>query len=71
MNQAGHNANRAMFAAQAVLTHCEGDRDEFEQDYALTDLLCNLHHLADVRGLDWGRLLTSANNHYQEEVAPK
>jgi hypothetical protein len=33
------------------------------------DLLCDLHHLADLRGLDWTDLCVSGEYHYAAEVA--
>jgi hypothetical protein len=38
------------------------------QDYHISDLLGDLHHLADAMGEDWDSLLESAAMHYNAEV---
>ena len=40
---------------------------ESYQDYHISDLLCDLHHLADQMGEDWDALLETANTHYMAE----
>jgi hypothetical protein len=32
------------------------------------DLICNLHHLADVDGVDWDEVLRMSDLHYKAEV---
>lgn len=70
------NEDRAGFADVAVdayhlrTRHVVGpdinDPEEWEE--VMSDLLCDLRHLADVRGLDWNVLLARGVSHYMAEI---
>lgn len=71
------NGDRAAFAAEAVdayhlrtrheLGPERGDTDAWHE--VLSDLLCDLHHLADSEGVDWPSIVSRADGHYTAELA--
>jgi hypothetical protein len=44
-------------------------RPRTDRQDALPDLLCDLMHLADREGWDFGKAVQRAEGHYREEVA--
>jgi hypothetical protein len=51
-------------ARRAVLAH-----EEPEQDYAATDLICNLlHYLREVHGVSADDAIARARSHYDAEI---
>jgi len=70
------NTDRAEWARVAVVAMWEevGPSEIENMDagnwegYYLSDLLANLRHLADGLGLDWPKLLTSGDMHYDAEI---
>lgn len=52
-------------ARRAVQVHEEPD-----QDYAATDLICNLlHYMREVNGINADDAIARARSHYDEEIA--
>lgn len=39
-----------------------------DAETTLTDLLCDLHHWADVHGIDWAEATAHGERHYNAEV---
>ncbi len=63
------NQQRAMWAAAAVRAHVrEGGGDDDDSETHISDLLCNLAHLADGHGLDPVRLIRRALYHHAAEL---
>ena len=64
------NCDRAAFAQVAVDTFAQRTglgREDIEMK--LSDLLCDMMHLADFEGLDWiDDVFGRANMHYEEEI---
>lgn len=64
------NLRRAGFAAIGV--HAFAKRTGLlggeDMHTTLSDLLCDLHHLADAIDLDWDELLNRADGHYEPEI---
>lgn len=60
------NDDRAARAQEAVDTFKRATGTDDED--AISDLLCNLMHLCDVRGDDFGTLLNRGAGHYQAEI---
>lgn len=44
----------------------EEDQSMLEQQ--MSDLLCDMHHLADLADVDWEGLLARGDRHYQAEI---
>lgn len=64
----GHKENRAAWAFIALRAFCDECRTDW--DDALTDLLCDLMHLADREpSFDFGLALERAQRHYDAETA--
>lgn len=60
-------AQRARIALEVFIAQdLPAYRDEDKQTQ-LSDLYCNLHHLADQLGLDWEQIAARGNNHYTAE----
>jgi hypothetical protein len=57
------NTQRAAKALDAASDYLEEDVEQ-----AISDLLCDLHHLADVNDLDWEVLIDRGDMHYVAEV---
>ena len=70
----GKNDERASWADCALDEFCnftKGGLDTKENcAESLTDLLCNLRHWADRKGVDWEACATTAMRHYSEETTP-
>lgn len=60
------NSDRAGWALTAVRAFQQATGSD--DDTAIYDMLCDLHHLADEIGLDWDGLLGMADYHYEAEV---
>jgi hypothetical protein len=62
------NALRGARAASALVEHVRrvGVRDDFDAN--ISDLVCELRHLADVLGVDWGGVMVGADTNYAAEV---
>lgn len=58
------NSDRADRAENCLLSEYN-ENDDRTNAY---DFLCDLHHWADRKKLDWNQLLESADMHYQDEV---
>jgi len=63
-----NNGHRAAWAAKALAlfsahTGIQGEDAELR----ISDLLCDLRHLADQEGVDWDQALARGDGHYQEE----
>ena len=56
------NADRAEFAARALLAFCEevGLDEAVERNDAVSDLICNLGHFCDRHGLDFLSIASGA-----------
>ncbi len=70
-----NNEDRAGYAHEAAMAfaHLTGQAhggvlDNADMAEVLGDLLCNLHHLADVEELDWERLVERGEMHHSAEV---
>lgn len=67
------NKNRAGWASHAVLAYAigkEGKRKLYDKaDLVLSDLLCDLHHYADMKGIDFKVCASRAASAYSEEIA--
>ncbi|MFZ4602989.1 MAG: hypothetical protein ACOYM8_11075 [Caulobacterales bacterium] len=64
----GLNASRAAWAFVALRAFSDACRTDWED--ALTDLLCDLMHLADrAPEFDFGLALERAQRHYEAETA--
>lgn len=63
------NQTRAYFAVPALKAFAErtGIQDE-DQELAMSDLISDLHHLADALSLDWDVVLQRGDGHYQAEI---
>ncbi|TJW14415.1 MAG: hypothetical protein E5W82_10590 [Mesorhizobium sp.] len=65
------NQTRAQWADSALsafATEC-GMRDAGEDDETIMgDLLADLRHLADARGIDFDKLMRRANMNYEAEI---
>ncbi len=66
------NDERASWAMVALLAFAEetgqsADSSHAELEETLTDLLSDLHHLADQQGIDWNDVTSSADLHYSDE----
>jgi uncharacterized protein YukE len=64
------NTMRAQWAGKAVdtftkITELEGE----EMDTILSDLLCNLNHLADQHEVDFNECLKRAQRNYETETS--
>ncbi len=59
------NRSRAKRAEETVLSHADED---YSIDYAITDLLVDLRHLCDFKGLSFVDHDRTAHDHYTEEV---
>lgn len=53
--------------AEAVYKIYEPDPIEQAQDYTISDLICDLMHLAASRGFDVVSVISSAQNHFDCE----
>ena len=63
------SAHIALRAYSADTRHDGSEiRDQEEMAEVLGDLLCDLHHLADSRGLKWGELTERGEMHHTHEV---
>lgn len=68
------NYNRAEWASAAMATFAREtglDRSgdlEADPKLALSDLLADLHHWADVKGVDWDGAVEHGQHHYEVEV---
>lgn len=63
------NEQRAEWAYRAVQKHSQttGSEEE-EMDTQMSDLLCNMMHMADEQGLDFSEVMEQASRHYDTEV---
>lgn len=63
-----NNGHRAAWAAKALALFSAhtGVQDE-DAELRISDLLCDLRHLADQEGVDWDQALARGDGHYQEE----
>lgn len=62
----GMNEQRALSASLAIAEFQNDTRTDDED--ALSDLLCNLRHYADLHGLDWDHEMSRAMVHYEAET---
>ena len=69
------NEDRAAFARLAVdayylrTRHEVGPEEDVEAwEEVASDLLCDLHHLADRHGVDWDAVVRRASGHYEAEI---
>lgn len=63
------NYQRAQSALKAIQTFsAETGLEGEELDIPMTDLLCNLQHLAEAQGVDFQECLDRANRHYVNEI---
>jgi hypothetical protein len=72
------NGDRATYANAAVdayylrtrheLGPVIGDTDDWAE--TISDLLCDLHHLADLRGVEWRAAWDRGTFHYLAEIGP-
>lgn len=58
---------RAMRAHKALAANGTGQSTHNDAE-AITDLLANIRHLCDLRGLDFAKLDRVAYSHYVEEL---
>jgi hypothetical protein len=58
------NKDRALRAKATV-----ADYDENDICTNMYDLICDLHHLADLESQDWNYIMEMAMMHYEAEVA--
>jgi hypothetical protein len=66
------NEQRAAWGAAAI----EGSPDaidyteagQLEPEYAVADLICDLHHFCDHNGLSWDDILERAQGHHRAET---
>lgn len=66
----GMNKDRASWALAAVETfRAETGMDSEDLDTVVGDLLADLAHLCDERGLDFGHLIWRADMHYTAETS--
>lgn len=61
---------RAMRAHKALAANGTGQSTHSDEE-AIIDLLANLRHLCDLRGLDFAKLDRVAYSHYVEELRIK
>lgn len=67
------NKDRAYWAERAIrefshVTGLAGSGDaEYDPTIPVADLLCDLRHYCDERGIDFDLCLTRANGNYKEE----
>ncbi len=64
----GMNEQRALSASLA-LAEFQNDTRTDDED-ALSDLLCNLKHYADLHDLNWDQEMSRAMMHYAAEATP-
>jgi hypothetical protein len=62
----GMNEQRALSASLAIAEFQNDTRTDDED--ALSDLLCNLRHYADLHDLDWDLEMSRAMMHYEAET---
>lgn len=64
------NAKRAAWAGVALASFCAvtGQNAEEEAAEAMTDLICDLLHLANAKGLNPSAIASKAIGHYEHEV---
>lgn len=69
------NEERASFAGVALdayylrTRHAVGPDDNVDDwEEVAGDLLCDLHHLADLRGVDWEAVERRGRGHYEAEI---
>lgn len=64
------NTRRAAWASAALAAFCAltGQNTEEEAEEAMSDLLCDLLHLAKAKGFNPQTMLTRAVGHYEHEV---
>lgn len=76
----GRHWKLASYGASALQTYYDetrgsgygetyGDEGSGLMEETLTDLLADLHHLADRAGLDWEDITERAELHYSAEIA--
>jgi len=58
----------AAFAGLVYHTDDFDSLDEGDQEDALSDLICDLLHLAHQRGFNTTQMLERANGHFEEEL---
>ena len=66
------NSERVARAKTAVEAHaraCQDDYDGLPMSEMVSDLLANLHHLADAEAIDWKAVAEYATRHYLDERA--
>lgn len=62
------NEKRAEWADKAVEAFAKATRMEEEDDFiVLTDLLCDLMHWCDQRGISWDKAVGAGRSHYEFE----
>lgn len=72
----GMNASRAKWAEEAAIAFSNATRGydgwlfRGEREEIISDLLSDLHHLADKLGLNWSALSKRADANYEAETAP-
>lgn len=67
---AERNYRRATFASSVVRIFATATGiDDDEPATAISDLLCDLQHLADALGLDWADLTERGAGHHAAEIA--
>lgn len=66
--QSPANTKRASRARAALRTYSRavGNGDE-DSETQLSDLLCDLMHLADAKQVEWAEVVSRAENHYSAE----
>lgn len=62
---------RVALADRALAAYYGGERSEIEHDpeAAAADLVTDLHHFADARGVDFERVLERSRTYYEGERA--
>jgi hypothetical protein len=61
----GHDATDEQYVEILGAPRLDKNGEAFD---AISDLICNLHHLADQHGLEWEELLNRADFHYVNET---
>ena len=64
------NAKRAAWAETALAAFCAvtGQNTEEEAHEAMTDLICDLLHLANAKRLNPSSIISQAIGHYEHEI---